>query len=135
MTTDAKTGQQTSITALAGDVLTGFQDLVKQQLTLFRVDLQNDLRHAKEFSFAVSAGLGLALTGVVLLCVMLPLLLDWALPEMPLWVAYGIVGLVFAVLGASLVYGGLNKFESINPMQGPSVEALKENVKWTTNPK
>jgi uncharacterized membrane protein YqjE len=135
MTTDVKTGPETSITALVGDIITGFQDLVKQQLNLFRVDIQNDLRKAKEFTLAVSVGLGLALTGVGLLCVMLPLLLYWALPEMPLWVSYGIVGLVFAVLGASLVYGGLNKFESINPMQGPSVESLKENARWTTNPK
>lgn len=135
MATEVKTGPETSVTALVGDIITGFQDLVKQQFTLFRVDIQNDLRRAKEFSLAVSLGLGLAVTGVGLLCVMIPELLEWDLPEMPLWVPYGIVGLVFAVLGASLVYAGLKKFESLNPMQGPSVEALKENARWTTNPK
>jgi uncharacterized membrane protein YqjE len=135
MATDVKNVPEASLTALVGDIITGFQDLVKQHLELFRVELQADLRKAKEFTLAESLGFTLALTGAALLCVMLPLLLHWALPEMPLWVSYGIVGLLFAVAGAVLVYAGLHKFEAINLVHGPSAEALKENAQWLTNPK
>lgn len=135
MATDVKNVREASLTTLVGDIITGFQDLVKQQLALFRVELQADLRRVKVFSLSLSLGLTLVLTGVGLLCVMLPKLLYWALPEIPLWVSYGIVGLIFAVVGAALVYAGLHKFEAINPVHGPSVEALKENAQWLTNPK
>ena len=52
-----------------------------------------------------------------------------------LWASYGIVGGALAVLGAVLVLIGIQRFQSFNPLPDQSVEAIKENVRWMTNPK
>jgi len=41
----------------------------------------------------------------------------------------------FALLGAVLAAVGVQRFRSINPLPDQSVEEIKENVRWMTNPK
>jgi hypothetical protein len=83
----------------------------------------------------LAAGIGITLLGSGLLVLMLPLLLNWAAPELPLWACFGIVGGCLAAVGGVLVYAGVKKFESFNPLSDKSIEAFKENLKWTTTPK
>jgi hypothetical protein len=133
MADNLKSSQETSLTSLAGEVVTGFQELVKQQFTLFRVELQDEARQLKDFALSLAIGFGIALVGGVLLCVMLTQLLFWDFPAMPVWVCYGIVAVVCAAGGGALLYGGVNRLNAINPVQGPSVQALKEDARWLTN--
>jgi len=124
-----------SITTLVSGIIADAQRLIQQQLAMFRQEIRDDLRKAGYAAISLAAGAGITLVGSVLLLLMLPLLLNWAVPELPLWVCFGIVGGVLAAVGGVLVYAGVKKLEAFNPLSDKSVEAFKENFKWTTTPK
>ncbi len=124
-----------SITTLVSGIIADAQHLIQQQLAMFRQEIRDDLRKTRDAGLALAAGAAIALVGSVLLLIMLPLLLNWAVPELPLWGCFGIVGGVLAALGGVLVYAGVKKFESFNPLSDKSIAAFKENLKWTSTPK
>jgi membrane protein required for beta-lactamase induction len=135
MAIDVETGSEASMTHLVSGIIADAQDLIKQQLALLRHELAEDLRKTKEASFLLAWGLGIALVGSVLLCLMLVQLLSWEVPELPLWICYGVVGTPIAALGSALFFTAIHKFRSFNPLPSQSVQALKENVQWITSPK
>jgi hypothetical protein len=53
---------------------------------------------------------------------------------LPLWACYAIIGCILAVVSGVLITTGVVKLKSINPLQNPATDALKENVKWVTHP-
>jgi hypothetical protein len=124
-----------SATQLVGGIITDAQELVKQQLALLRHEVKEDFRKAKEAGSFLVWGAGSALVASILLCLMLVHLLSWAVPELPLWVCYGIVGAPIAALGGALFFAGAHKVRSFNPLHDQSAQALKENYQWITNPK
>jgi hypothetical protein len=124
-----------SVTTLVSGIIADAQHLIQQQLAMFRQEIRDDFRKSRDAALALAAGIGITLVGSVLLLLMLPLLLHWAAPELPLWACFGIVGGVLTALGGVLVYAGVKKFESFNPLSEKSIEAFKENLKWTTSPK
>jgi Putative Actinobacterial Holin-X, holin superfamily III len=132
---DAEGLPERSVTTLVGGIIADAQHLIGQQLTMFRQEIRDDLRKSRDAALALAAGVGVALMGVVLVLIMLPLLLRWEVPELPLWACFGIVGGILAAFGGVLAYAGVKKFESFNPLSDQSFKALKENLKWTTSPK
>lgn len=135
MANDLRTGHEPSITGLVTGIINDAQDLLKQQLALFKQEIKDDVRKTKEAVLALSVGMGILLVGGLLWCLMLVHLLSWAFPSLPLWCSYGIIGLVFVACGGALLYLGKRRFESFNPLPEQSVGALKENVQWIMNPK
>jgi hypothetical protein len=135
MANDLHTGSEPSLTGLVAGIINDAQELLKQQMALFKQEIKDDVRKTKEAALALSAGLGIVVVGGLLLCVMLVHFLNWAVPSLPLWSCYGIVGIVFVACGGALLYAGKKRFESFNPLPEQSVGALKENVQWIMNPK
>jgi hypothetical protein len=66
---------------------------------------------------------------------MLPLLLHYLVPELPLWACFGIYGGVLAAAGGILAFLGVWRIRSCSPLANQAVEAFKENFTWTTHPK
>jgi len=125
----------TSATALVSGILRDAQDLVKQQFDLFQHEVRTDLRKTKEAVLMLWMGILLGQAGVILAALALALLLQWAVPTLPLWACYGVGGLPFLVAGAGLFYAGKLRFASFTAMPNESVQALKENVQWIANQK
>jgi hypothetical protein len=123
------------MTTLVSGIIADALHLIQQQLAMFRQEIRDDLRKSRDAALWLAVGIGITLIGSVLLLVMLPLLLQWAAPELPLWACFGMVGGVLAAVGWVLVYAGVKKFESFNPLSDKSIAAFKENLKWTTTPK
>jgi len=132
---DLHTGSEVSLTQLVSGIITDAQELLKQQLALIRQEVKEDFHKTKEAGLALLGGAVIALVGGILLCLMLVYLLSWAAPDLPLWICFGLVGAPIAALGGALVYTGIAKFRSFNPLPDQSAQELKENVKWITNPK
>lgn len=130
-----QTDTSPSLTQLVSGIVADSQELIKQQWALLRHELKDDLRKTKEASTALAVGAGLAGVGGLLLCHLLVHLVSWAAPTWPLWVCYGVVGVPIATAGAALFYMGINKFKALNPLPDQSAQALKENMRWITNPK
>jgi len=122
-----------SITSLVSGIVHDAQDLIRQQLKLFQVEIRNDTRRTIAATIPMIIGGFLCLVAVLILAVMAAHLIAWAWPEtVPLWGGYAIVGGVLAVLGIALVFWGKAQFSKFNPLPDQTMEGLKENLQWKT---
>jgi hypothetical protein len=120
------------MTSLVTDIVHDAQELLKQQVTLLKEEVREDLRKTKEAALSLAVGLGVGLIGALLLGHMLSQLLYWAVPSLPLWACYGIVGGPLAALGGGMLWAGTKKIQSFTPVPKQTIQALKENLTWTT---
>ena len=132
---DLQTEPDVTVTHLVSGIITDAQKLIEQQLALLRHEVKDDLRKTKEVGRLLFCGSMIGLVGGVLLAFMLVELLSWAVPGLPLWVSYGMVGTPILAVGGVLFFAGMQKLESFNPLPDQSVQALKETMQWKTNPK
>jgi len=134
MATDLCNGTETepSITGLIKGVIEDVQTLTKQQFTLLKQELQEDFAKSRDAALPMMIGLGVMLIGTLLLGITLGLLLNWAIPALPLWGAFGIVTVVMGGVGLVLFFAGQKKFQSFNPLPDRTLEALKDNVSSLT---
>jgi len=133
MTPDQETSSSSGLAPLISGIINDAQLLVRQQLTLFQSEVKHDLERAKEAAISLIGAMVVSLLALFFLGMMLAHLLHWAWPEhIALFGAFGIVGLVMALLGGGLAYWGISKFMSFNPLPEKTVEGLKENIQWKT---
>jgi hypothetical protein len=124
-----------SMTHLVSGIIADAQELMKQQLALFRTEVKEDVRRTKDALIALVCGLALLSVGGILLCFMLVYGLQAAVPQIPLWGCFGIVGGILAIGGGIAFFGALRNFREFNPLPDQSAQALKENVQWITQPR
>jgi len=126
-----------SMTSLVGGIINDAQQLIRQELTLARREVQEEMNKAKAAAIALAVGAFITFFGGVLLSLMLVHLLHWLTnsmpPGFPLWACYGIVGAVFAFVGLVMLYAAANKAGAINLVPRQTVESMKENVQWIKN--
>jgi hypothetical protein len=135
MAIDLESPPGLSMTGLVKDIIDDAQELIRQQLQLFRQEIRADIRKAREAAMFLAIGVGITAIGGLLLLLMLPLLLNSLVPTIPLWGCYGIIGGVAAAIGAGLLFAGVKQIESVTPLSDQSAVALKENLQWMTPPK
>lgn len=127
-------GTPASVTPLVAGIIDDMQELIKQNLALFKVEVREDLRKTRDAAVSLGIGIGLAAVGGLLLTLMLVFLLEWLFrPDLPLWGCFAIVGGVFAGIGLALFLRGKNKLESFNPLPDETAQAVQENVQWIKN--
>jgi hypothetical protein len=138
MPENLQTEAQPSVTSLVGGIVNDAQQLIRQEVALARREFQEELNKVKVAAVSFGIGIAIGALGGVLLCLMLVFLL-WHLtgyPDpaaVPLWGCFGIVGLVFLLVGAGLFYAAKSKVESISLVPRQTVETMKENVQWIKN--
>jgi hypothetical protein len=139
MATEVPNRNEPSLAVLVSGIVSDIQDLVKQQLQLTRKEIEADFRKMREAASLLAFGLGVLFLGGIALCLALALLIYWlGLPtggdpgRLPLWVAFGLVGLAFAVLGGGLAYAGKKRVDTIHPLE-QTTQALEENLEWKTH--
>jgi uncharacterized membrane protein YqjE len=135
MASNLQTGQEPSVAELATGIIHDFQELVKQQLELFKHELKADVRKTREVATSLALGLVLLSLGGIVVCIGLSELLFWLAPVLHRFGAYLIVGGLVTAIGAGLSYYGYQEFRASNLLPEESAEALKENLEWTTKPK
>ena len=135
MAIDLRTGSEPGVTTLVSGIINDAQDLIKQQLALLKHEIKDDIRKTREGAISLSLGLVAGLIAGFLLSLMIVHLLSWAWPSLPLWACYAIVGGAVAAAAMVLLYSAKKQFQAFMPFPEQSVQGLKENVKWITNPK
>ena len=124
------------VTTLVTGIINDAQNLLKQEVKLVRTEIADDFRKTKEGAISLAFGAGSALVTVIFVCLTAVYLIEWAAhPNLPLWACYAIVAGVLVVVSAGLLVAGKKKFDSFNPLPGQSLEGLKENLQWKTNPR
>jgi hypothetical protein len=136
MATDVGT-QEPSVTSLVTDIVHDAEELFKQQFQLLKTEVREDVRKSTEVGVSLMLGAGLALVGGILLMQLPVHLLNWLVPQLPLWACFGIWGAIAFACGAVLVYVAKTTLDSFNPLvkEPETLKALKENVEAITNPK
>jgi uncharacterized membrane protein YqjE len=125
------TEDEAPLTKIITGIVNDAQNLIKQQLALFQVELREDLRNTRNAIIPLLIGIGVGMLGLFFLFVTIGLLLS-ELAGWPYWAGFALVTGVMLILGVALVLVGVNKFRSFNPLPDKTVEALKENVQWLT---
>ena len=133
MSIELHNSQEPSVTSVVQGIIHDAQELITQQFDLVRAEIKDEVRKVKEAGVALAVGLMLVVPGCFMLCMMIPQLLNWLVPALPLWACYGIVGGAVVAVGVVSLYMGARKLGTLNPMASQSMAALKENVKWMTN--
>jgi len=115
-----------------------FQDLEKlatQHIQLFKKEISADMTKAGEGLISLIVGLNILFIGALLLAVALAQGLLAAIPTLPSWGAYLIVGLLVCIGGGIALFLALNRFKAATPVAEKSMEELQEDAKWLKNPK
>lgn len=133
MAIDLETGSEPGVTQLVSGIVADSRELVRQHLALFWCELQENACTARVAGLLLAWGLAAALAGGVLCCLMLVHLLAWVAPGLPLWACYGLIGALTAGLGGGLFHAGVRRCQSLQPLLGQSVRAVKESARWRTN--
>jgi len=123
-----------SLSSLVGGIINDFQSLMKQEVTLARREIAEEMQKAKQAAISIGIGIGIAWTGGLLLILMLVFLLSWAVPAIPLWAAFGIVGGILVLIGVALLALAKKKAESIHMVPERTAETMKENLQWIKHP-
>jgi hypothetical protein len=123
---------ESSAVSLASGILSDAQELFRQQLALFKAELRDDMRKAREAARTLFVGMGLGFCGLLLLLFACAHLLNWAI-ELPAWASFGIVGGVVLAIGLAMMVLGKKRLGSFLALPEQSMQALRENVQWITN--
>jgi hypothetical protein len=123
-----------NVASLVGGIIEDAQRLVQQELRLARRELQTEWDKAKVAAMSILIGMAVCTLGGVFLGSMLVYLLH-ELAGLPLYASYGIVGVILAIIGGILFYGGRQKAGDVNVVPPQTAETMRENVQWMQNPK
>jgi hypothetical protein len=103
--------------------------LLRQEVALATHQIRAELRKIMLAVMSLGFGVGIAASGGLLLILMLVHLLH-ALTALPLWACYGMVGGLFAVVGAVLLVLGKQKMVHIHLVPQKTAKTMQENVQW-----
>jgi len=81
-----------TVSSLVAGIVDDARNLIRQELTLARAEIQEDWNDIKTATTSLGAGAVVTFIGGLLLCHMLVYLLAWLVPDLTLWGAYLIVG-------------------------------------------
>jgi F0F1-type ATP synthase assembly protein I len=130
----SNSSSEPSTTALVSGIAKDAQELLTQQIKLFKVEAEEDLRLTTQAAIALGIGLAIGLVGAILLSMGVVYLLDHFVPGY-LWLWFLLVGAGVAAVGGVLVMGAMQAFSKINPPLPETQEAIKETLEWQTKQK
>lgn len=118
---------------LLSGIVSDAEELIQQQFALFKHEIKDEIREAKQALSAVFAGAVVLFISALMFCFTVVYILDTA-TDLPLWACFAIVTAVLGVGGGTALVMGLQRFSEMPAVAEKSVEELKENVRWLTNP-
>lgn len=109
------------------DIVSHLAEIIRSELRLVRVELQQDLREVSAAGVYVAAAgvIGLFAFGFLLLAGVYALSL-----VMPAWLAAVSVGVGLAILAGVLVAVGWTKLKHINLKPERTIKTMEENIAW-----
>jgi hypothetical protein len=129
MAQETSTRSDASLATLLGGIVNDAKDLLLQEFTIAKLEMQQELRKTKSAALALGIGAGIATIGglfLLLMCVhgLVPLI------DIPLWAAYGIVGAILLIAGGILLARGKQTVEQIDVIPPKTATTVQETAQW-----
>jgi uncharacterized membrane protein YqjE len=116
-----------SVGDLLKDLTREVQRLARAEVELAKLEVREEISHAKE----AAVGFGIAAVSGLLAVLLLSFAIAWGLAEvMPAGVAFLIVGVVYAIVAALVAMRTRRDAQSIDPVPEQTIATLKEDVRW-----
>ena len=116
-----------SLGDLVGELTQQFGELVTDHLRLARVEIVEDLKDAGRGAGMVGGG---AVAGWIA-ALILSMAAAWGLAEaMETWLAFLVVGVVWAVAAAVLLSTGKKALKDVDPMPTETIHELEKDKQW-----
>jgi len=132
MSTHVEPDSDTRVSSLVSGILQDAKQLFVQQMTLFQVEIKNDVRRTIKALIPLLAGVVVLFVAVLILAHSVAHFLSWYFPDLPLWGGLAIVGGVICLVGIGLLLWSTLALSNVNPLPEKSMEGLKENIQWKT---
>lgn len=129
MAHDNSSRSEASLATLVGGIVNDAKDLLLQEFTIAKLEMQQELRKTKSAAMSLAIGASIAAIGglfLLLLCVHGLV----ALLEIPLWGAYGIVGVILLVIGAVMLARGKHTVERIEVVPPKTAATVHDTAQW-----
>jgi uncharacterized membrane protein YqjE len=109
------------------DILKNVQEIIRAEVRLARVEIQEEAARAISSAVWVVAGVVTAALAVafVLWAITYAIGLVW-----PMWAASLIVAVLLAIAAAVLLTAGMARLKRVSPTPERTLETMKENVAW-----
>lgn len=120
------------VATLLSGILQDARHLFVQQMTLFQVEIKNDINRAIMAVIPLLTGALLALPAIFLLGVAAAFLLFAIAPDWPLWLCFGIIGGWVAGVACIFIIWGAIALNSVHGTPDTALKGLKENLQWKT---
>jgi uncharacterized membrane protein YqjE len=116
-----------SLGDLVGELTHEFGELVTDHLRLARIEIVEELKKAGRGAGMVGGG---AIAGWIA-ALILSLAAAWGLAEvMDTWLAFLVVGLVWAIAAAVLLTTGKKALKEVEPMPKETIKELEKDKEW-----
>jgi len=133
MPANLQTESGSSVAELVSGIVHDAQNLLGQQLALFKQEVREDFQKARDAAASLALSSALLLLGAILLSLMCVYMLH-ELAQLPLWGSFAIVGGVVTAGGAVLGFIAREQLRNVNPLPEKTAKALEENLEWKTKP-
>jgi len=120
------------MTGLVSGILEDVERLAEQQFALLRQEVKEEMKKAVAAGAMFVIGAVFAALAGIALMTALSLGLYAAFPTLPMWGAFGIVGLGFAIVSAALFLIGKSRAADVHAVPPLSLQASKENLQCLT---
>lgn len=118
-----------SIAQLLSGLLGDAQGLIHKEFALARQEIGDSLSVARQSAIALGIGAGITAAGALLLLFALSHGIAAGL-NLPLWLAYLIVGGALCIIGALALSSGINRLKQVNALPTESIDSIKEDIQW-----
>jgi len=129
MAQDSSPRSETSVATLIGGIVNDAKDLLINEFTIAKLEIQQEMRKTKSAALAFAVGAGVVGIGglfLLLMCVHgLVVLLD-----IPMWGSYGLVGGLLFLVGVILLVRGKHTAEQIDVIPPKTASTLRDNAQW-----
>lgn len=129
MANHASPSPDQSLASLIGGIINDAKDLMLHEITMAKLEVEDELRKTKTAAISFAIGAGVAVVGGLLLILMLVHLLA-VFTTLPLWACYGTIGGVLLVIGLIFLAASKQTAEQIDIVPQQTVETLKEHSQW-----
>jgi hypothetical protein len=120
---------QPSIGQLMAGLVADAEHVIRKELELAKVEIEDMGRKAGRSAVAVATGGVVAGAGGLLLLFMVVHLIT-SMANVQLWISYAIVGGAVAVIGGILLASGIARIRNMDKVPRETADALRKDAQW-----